>query len=78
MFTLLQSIVGDLESLEGDWFLHPVTARSWRIWMEVEVTGEMRISFSNCLPVATVPFIPSIVQRYYIHQHQVERVRVQA
>jgi len=52
---LIQSVVGELQFLEGDGFFHPVAARSWGIWVDVGATRELWLCFSSNFPLIFIP-----------------------
>lgn len=52
---LIQSVVSELQFLEGDRFFHPVAARSWGIWVDIGATRELGLCFSSNFPLIFIP-----------------------
>lgn len=52
---LIQSVVSELQLLEGDRFFHPVAARSWGIWVDIGATRELGLCFSSNFPLVFIP-----------------------
>lgn len=52
---LIQSVVGELQFLEGDRFLHPVAARSGGIGVDIGATRELGLCFSSNFPLIFIP-----------------------
>ena len=75
---LVGDIVGQLEFVEGDNFLHPLFACRRRVWMNVHPFRHFRVGLPSNHPARVVKFVPAIVNSNYIHEQNVLRSLVQA
>ena len=75
---LVGDIIGELELVEGDRFVHPLLASAGRVRVDVEAFGHLRVCLASHQPSAVVEFVATVVHGSDVHQHDVLGLTLQA
>ena len=75
---LVGYVVGELQFVERNNFLHPLLAGGRAVGVNVHPLGHLRVRLARHYPPAVVELVPEVIRRHHVQQQDVLRLRVQA
>lgn len=64
-------VIGQLQFVEGDHFLHPLLSGAWRIWVDIHPLWHFRVCFTGDHPTGIVELVSAVVHGHGIHKQNV-------
>jgi len=77
MSVLVEGVVGELDLLEGDIMLHPLSSSRRRVRMDEQPRRHLRFSLSGHRPLLARELVPAVVGEDEVHQDEVLGLRIE-